>query len=95
METERVRPALAVWGWQAEAACRGMDSSVFFSPSDERGRARRHRERVAQDVCRTCPVRLACAVFALSTGQPHGVWGGLTEDQRMLVGTKPGTRAPA
>lgn len=95
MKPERVRPALTLWGWQAEAACRGMDSSVFFSPSDERGPARRDRERVAQDVCRTCPVRLACAAFALSTGQPYGVWGGLTEDQRVPVVTKPGARALA
>lgn len=92
MRVPRTRALLTVWGWQAEAACRGMDSSVFFSPSDERGQARRDRELRAQAVCRACPVRTACEVFAVATGQPYGVWGGLTEHQRMADDTRPGAR---
>jgi hypothetical protein len=29
-----------------------------------------------------CPVRLPCLAFALRTRQVHGIWGGLTEEER-------------
>ena len=70
------------WDWQRFAACRGMDSSVFFSPAGERGHLRREREQRAQQVCLGCPVRRRCAEFALKTGEAYGVWGGLSEAVR-------------
>nr|WP_220296855.1 WhiB family transcriptional regulator [Streptomyces sp. MBT84] len=76
------KPLVSEWGWQSSASCRGMDSSVFFSPSDERGAQRRQREQRAQVICRRCPVRRPCAAFALRTAQTYGVWGGLTEADR-------------
>jgi len=36
----------------------------------------------AIEVCMDCPVRIDCLTFALRTNQPHGVWGGLTTDER-------------
>ncbi|WP_433453965.1 WhiB family transcriptional regulator [Streptomyces sp. CA-142005] len=42
------KPLSEAWKWQADAACRGMDSSVFFSPTGERGPARRRREEAAR-----------------------------------------------
>ncbi|WP_406191427.1 MULTISPECIES: WhiB family transcriptional regulator [unclassified Streptomyces] len=80
-----VKPLLALWEWQGEAACHGMDISVFFSPGAERGSARRAREATAKEVCAGCPVQLPCAEFAVSTGQRYGVWGGLTESERNRV----------
>ncbi|MFF4961043.1 WhiB family transcriptional regulator [Streptomyces sp. NPDC001222] len=82
MKPPNVKPHLSEWSWQSRAACRGMDSSVFFSPMGERGARRRDREERAQSICRTCPVLRACAAFALRTSQTHGVWGGLTESER-------------
>ncbi|GGT26717.1 MULTISPECIES: WhiB family transcriptional regulator [Streptomyces] len=76
------KPLLRVWEWQAEAACRGMKSSVFFSPPGERGSARKHREARAVAVCRDCPVRPECRSFAEASRQTYGVWGGATERQR-------------
>lgn len=76
------KPLLNEWDWQGSASCRGMDSSVFFSPSDERGARRREREQRAQEICGGCPVRRPCAAFALLTAQRYGVWGGLTEADR-------------
>lgn len=76
------KPLLSEWEWQGAASCRGMDSSVFFSPADERRSERRKREEQAQAICRTCPVSRACASFALRTGQAYGVWGNLTEADR-------------
>ena len=75
-------PLTEFWEWQLLAACRGMDSTVFFSPSGERGSERRNREKVARAVCRRCRVQDACARFALVTRQPYGVWGGLSESER-------------
>ncbi|WP_316742235.1 WhiB family transcriptional regulator [Streptomyces sp. MK7] len=71
-----------MWKWQADAACRGMDSSVFFSPHGERGLARRRREESARAICRTCPVSSPCALFAEASREPYGVWGGCTEAER-------------
>ncbi|WP_301126800.1 WhiB family transcriptional regulator [Streptomyces cacaoi] len=36
----------------------------------------------ARDLCAACPVRAACADWAISTRQPHGIWGGLTPEER-------------
>ncbi|MET8956464.1 hypothetical protein ACWEO4_20700 [Streptomyces sp. NPDC004393] len=36
MKPPNVKPHLSEWRWQSLAACRGMDSSVFFSPMGER-----------------------------------------------------------
>ncbi|WP_326718977.1 MULTISPECIES: WhiB family transcriptional regulator [unclassified Streptomyces] len=82
MSVSPLVPLLDAWQWQADAACRGMASAVFFSPTGERGHRRRRREQRAVEVCRTCPVLDDCAAFALSTRQPYGIWGGLTEHQR-------------
>ncbi|MEU2227597.1 MULTISPECIES: WhiB family transcriptional regulator [unclassified Streptomyces] len=76
------RPVGDLWEWQLSAACRGMDSSVFYSPANERGRRRRAREERARQVCAGCPVREQCARMALATGEPFGVWGGLSEADR-------------
>ncbi|MGW1162626.1 WhiB family transcriptional regulator [Streptomyces sp. NPDC002513] len=76
------RPLLDDWQWQQSAACRGMSSSVFFSPSGERGRARRDREEQARRICRHCEVAEICAATALRHGEEYGVWGGLSDGQR-------------
>ncbi len=70
------------WDWQLRGACRGLDSSVFFSPEGERGRSRAARVRGAKSICRDCPVRAVCRDFALSAREPYGIWGGMSEDER-------------
>jgi len=64
--------------WRASAACRDMDTAVFFPESD--GEA-----TLAKAVCAACPVREACLDFALLTRQDDGVWGGLDENERRRV----------
>ncbi len=61
--------------WRRQAACRDMDTDVFFPLSDEEAGP-------AKAVCATCPVRAECLEFAMTTRQPDGVWGGLTEAER-------------
>ena len=75
-------PNADLWDWQLSAACRGVDSSLFFHPEGERGAARSSREQSAKEVCMRCPVRTECAAHALAVREPYGVWGGLTEDDR-------------
>jgi len=82
-DTHRLpRPVTAHWDWQMHAACRGMDSDVFFHPEQERGAERTEREDRAKSVCRMCPVIAACRRHALAAQEPYGVWGGLSVDER-------------
>lgn len=36
----------------------------------------------ARALCARCPIQQACADWAITTRQPHGIWGGLTPAQR-------------
>ncbi len=64
--------------WQAEAACRDSDPSVFFPVSDKDAEP-------ARAICDTCPVAQECLEWALGTRQPDGIWGGLTPLERQRV----------
>ena len=82
------RPARAVtddWDWQIHAACRGMDVETFYHPAGERWHRRSQRIAQAKAVCRTCPVITECATWALTTREPYGVWGGLSEEERAAI----------
>ncbi|WP_371552061.1 WhiB family transcriptional regulator [Streptomyces sp. NBC_00554] len=86
----RHRPLLAHWDWQMRALCRGMDSALFFSPHAERGIEKQAREEKAREICRRCSVIEACAWTALSSREPYGVWGGLSENERRTLQQAPG-----
>jgi WhiB family redox-sensing transcriptional regulator len=87
-------PNADLWDWQLVAACRGVDSSLFFHPEGERGAARSAREASAKEVCMRCPVRAECATHALTVREPYGVWGGLTEDEREAMMGRSRNRIP-
>ena len=87
------RPVTDVWSWQMQAACRDLDSDVFFHPERERGPSRTRRDIRAKQVCRACPVIEDCRRHALSVQEPYGVWGGLSEDERRQLLRSP-DRAP-
>jgi WhiB family transcriptional regulator, redox-sensing transcriptional regulator len=72
----------AFWSWRLHAACRGLNTELFYSPEGERGLARASRERAAKAICATCPVKAPCAAYALQHQERYGVWGGLTESDR-------------
>lgn len=78
-------PITETWDWQAQAACRGMPTSVFFHPWGERGQARSDRVEQAKAVCAGCPAIDACRRHALDVQELYGVWGGLSEDERMAL----------
>ena len=72
--------------WKAEAACRDLDTSIFF-PDSELDAA------PALEVCASCPVREACLEFALLTRQHDGIWGGETETGRRRIRRRRSTAA--
>ncbi|WP_308461147.1 WhiB family transcriptional regulator [Streptomyces sp. Ru62] len=82
MMRTRLLPLLSDWEWQERAACRGMNSAVFFPPQGERGHRRRRREEQARRICDQCEVIEACAAMALDNNEPYGVWGGMTAGER-------------
>ena len=73
------------WDWQYQAACLGMPTDIFFYSDRERGPRRRKRELHAKSICAKCPVISQCREQALRFAEPYGIWGGLTEDERMAI----------
>jgi WhiB family redox-sensing transcriptional regulator len=45
-------------------------------------------ERAAKQVCKVCPIRDQCLQGALDREEPHGVWGGMTEQERRVILSK-------
>jgi WhiB family redox-sensing transcriptional regulator len=79
------KPVVENWEWQQQGACQSLPSEMFFHPDGERGPRRRNRENTAKAVCASCPVIAACRSHALSVQEPYGIWGGLSEDDRLAI----------
>ncbi len=75
----RPAPSPGSGDWWERAACRGLDTSLFFP-------ARGESTAEAKAVCASCPVSDDCLWFALGDSdrrpQRFGVWGGSTERHR-------------
>ncbi|MFH0246026.1 WhiB family transcriptional regulator [Streptomyces sp. HK10] len=65
------------------ASCREEDPELFF-PIGNTGPALLQIEE-AKAVCRRCPVMETCLQWAFEHGQDHGVWGGLSEEERRIM----------
>ncbi|MEU3507622.1 WhiB family transcriptional regulator [Streptomyces longwoodensis] len=63
--------------WRELAACRNEDPDLFFPE----GRDSRGDVQHAQAVCHGCPVRLQCGQWAITHGEYHGIWGGMSQQQ--------------
>jgi len=85
VSTHLPRPFTDIWKWQLDASCRGMDSSIFFHPDNERGFARIQRVERAKEICHRCPVLTQCRTHALEVDEPYGIWGGLSEIERLAT----------
>jgi WhiB family redox-sensing transcriptional regulator len=76
-------------GWQMNAACRGHDATLFFSPTHVETKEEKDlREARAKAVCRECPVRVQCLDASLEMREPYGIWGGLNETERRRLMAK-------
>lgn len=66
--------------WADDAACRGH-GELFFN---EHGGTWPHAARL---LCTSCPVAAECAEAGV--GEPYGMWGGLTPQERSTGGRRP------
>ena len=64
--------------WTKMALCAGHPEKGCWFPDDYYSAAT--AKPIA--ICRVCPVRTECLNFAITTGQPEGIWGGTTPSQR-------------
>jgi WhiB family redox-sensing transcriptional regulator len=69
--------------WRRDAACRDADPELFFPGRDNR--YVRAQVKAAKLICRGCPVNATCLSWALVTDQQAGIWGGLTEAERLRL----------
>lgn len=86
MAVQRNQTEIADLLWQENAACRGPLGAVFFPPpTTERKREKLAREARAKEICRSCVVQQDCRAYAIEIREPHGVWGGLSEQERRVL----------
>ncbi len=72
--------------WQLKAACRGPQARVFFPPAQfERKDEKVDREERAKEICTTCSVQQDCLDYAVRINEQHGIWGGLSENERKAL----------
>ncbi|MGW3269057.1 WhiB family transcriptional regulator [Streptomyces sp. NPDC001056] len=69
--------------WREYGACTREDPDLFF-PIGNTGPALLQIDE-AKAVCHRCPVLERCASWALEMGEAHGVWGGMSEDDRRRI----------
>jgi WhiB family redox-sensing transcriptional regulator len=67
-------------GWRAAAACLNTPVDVFYPASTDGAAA-----APAKRVCWDCPVRHECLAYALDRPEHHGIFGGLTINERRRV----------
>ena len=68
-----IEPDLA---WHEQALCAQTGADFFFP---EPGSSVLDAKRI----CGMCPIRLACLEYALAHDERFGVWGGLSEKERL------------
>jgi len=61
--------------WVSDALCAQTDPELFYP---EKG----GNPEPARRICGACPVRVECCAYALANAEHHGVWGGLTCNER-------------
>ena len=69
---------IEVPSWMAFGRCAETDPDLWFP---EKGGG----TRAAKAVCRSCGVRNLCLTYALETGQTHGIWGGMSPEERQRL----------
>lgn len=66
--------------WMEDGMCHGCeDPDIFFPENDAKA------TRQAKRLCARCPVRAACAEYAIDRPHLAGIWGGLTSADRSRI----------
>lgn len=69
--------------WRTRGACLDEPPELFF-PIGISEVAQQQADE-AKAICGRCPVREQCLGWALDVGQVHGVWGGTSEMERLVL----------
>ena len=77
--------------WIQQANCRGEATSIFFPKEDEKPQERKVRELIAKSICFECVVKAECLEAGIGE---EGIWGGLTESERVGSSRKPPLSRP-
>lgn len=84
-ERDQPTPTATSAVWYDTVACRDVDVNVFYPPDNERGVLAARRLQRAKQICRRCPVIDICLSVALASAERHGVWGGLSPEERLRL----------
>ncbi|MET7285286.1 WhiB family transcriptional regulator [Streptomyces sp. NPDC005573] len=76
MPIDTITPAVPTW--QAQALCAQTGADFFFP---EPGSSVREAKRI----CGLCEMRSACLEYALDNDERFGVWGGMSEQERLTL----------
>ena len=72
--------------WRRHAACAHIGGDLFYAAEADEiplgAVAPPYVTDKAKAVCQTCPVQFDCLMTALETGERHGVWGGMSWNER-------------
>lgn len=66
--------------WRDSARCREIGTDLFYPNDGDRWTA-----LTAKGMCAGCPVRRQCLAHAIKTGEPEGIWGGMTPRERSAL----------
>lgn len=79
--------------WMLQANCKDMDTRLWFPELGAQ------YSEFAMEVCDTCPVSTECMWYANEIHAEHGMFGGLTPNQRLAwrrkAGVSLGERRPS
>jgi WhiB family redox-sensing transcriptional regulator len=70
--------------WTTYAACSGVEDPELFFPLVY-GQASVMQISRAKEICRRCIAREECLSWALRAGEPDGIWGGATPEERRYL----------
>ncbi|REE97003.1 WhiB family transcriptional regulator [Thermomonospora umbrina] len=74
--------------WTDHSICRGADPDLFYPINYARPVMARQVE-AAKAICAHCPVQADCLDWALRAGEPEGIWGGTTPEERRHLRRRP------
>jgi len=87
-----VRDPLDVENWRADAACKGMDTELWFPPREKE--LYKPIATISKGICLgkngrpECPVRKECLMYSESMNEQYGIWGGLSHRERNALRRK-------
>jgi WhiB family redox-sensing transcriptional regulator len=74
----RVLPGGRDDSWRDLAACIDTDQRMFFPAQGD-------ANRLARQMCASCPVRIPCLDYAVDNHEEFGIWGGTTPRERQAI----------